>query len=187
MKIISLGLLLQLLLFTSCGWLSAISEEKIEEKEEIRIFNGCHLYIKGTVDGVEGNFIFDTGADNLYYDAGFFATNNFSYQNLIETTIGGSGNKAKRVLVVMDTVSRRFGTHTYNTSIVPVLKLKPILGDFSDGIIGLVYFSKVILEINFENEFTNFYSSIDSLDLFSYRKLELERHKNRLYSSVQHK
>jgi len=33
--------------------------------------------------------------------------------------------------------------------VVPVLNLKPILGDFADGIIGLDYFSNSVLQINY--------------------------------------
>ncbi len=169
----------------SCNSQSSVYQDLENTNEEIPIVYRSHIYLKGTIGSTEGNFVFDTGADNLYYDSSFFTSNGFAYKNLIETTLGGAGNSTQNVIVVMDTVTINFGEQVYSTSIVPVLKLKPILGDFPDGIIGLDYFSKSVMEIDYKAEYMKLHVSIDSLNVKGYQKIKLERVANRLYMPVE--
>lgn len=151
----------------------------------IPIVYRSHLYIKGEADGICGNYVFDTGASNLYYDSTYFADSSFSYSNIFKGKLPGVGVKAQSVVVVTDTVAFRFGDNVYRTSRVPVLQLKPILGDFADGILGLEYFSNSVLEISYEEEYMCLYSSIDSIDLHDWSKIELTRRDNRLYIPIE--
>lgn len=140
-----------------------------------------HIYIQGSADSIKGNFVFDTGASNLYYDSVYYSNNDFNYANFINALLPGAGKSPQNVIVIMDTVNFSFGKYLYQTPIVPVLKLKPILGDFSDGIIGLEYFSQSVLEINYQHEYINLYETIDSLDITDYKMVPLTRNDNRLY------
>jgi len=158
------------------------------EKEEFELPNGAfpivyrgHIYIPGNADGVKGNFVFDTGASNLYYDTTYYAENEFRYKDLLPAKLPGAGTKPQDIIVIKDTVDFTFGNYLYRTLRVPVLKLKPILGDFSDGIIGLEYFHQSVLEINYEREYIKIYPDIDSINLPDYCKIDLIKEGNRLY------
>ena len=140
-----------------------------------------HLYIQGSADSVQGNFVFDTGASGLYYDTTFYSNNHFDYSKIVNAKLPGAGTTPQDIIVVRDTVGFSFGSYYYQTAFVPVLKLKPILGDFSDGIIGLNYFSKSVLEINYIYEFMKIHSTIDAIDISAYKLVPLKKIDNRLY------
>ncbi len=157
-----------------------------EEKEIIPdnafpiVYRG-HLYIKGVADGHSGNFIFDTGASNFYYDSNYYAGNEYPYSSFFSAKLPGAGTTPQDVEVINDTVSFIFGHHIYQTTIVPILKLKPIVGDFADGIMGMEYFYESVLEINYEHEYMRRFQSIDSVDISRYTKIKLEKEANRLF------
>jgi len=86
--IISLILILEL--FSAC------TENRINHKAEIPedafpIVYRSHLYIKGSADSINGNFVFDTGASNLYYDSTYFAGGNFHYSDFWNAKLPGAG------------------------------------------------------------------------------------------------
>lgn len=174
---LSIVLFIGILGFVSC-----------KQKKENEIPKGAfpiaykgHLYIKGEADSIKGNYVFDTGASNLYYDSTYYAENGFKYENTFTANLPGAGSTPQKVIVVEDTVEFKFGENLYKTSIVPVLQLKPILGDIADGILGMEYFYNSILEINYEREYMKIYSSLDSINLQGWAKVELTKRDNRLY------
>lgn len=140
-----------------------------------------HIYVESTVDSILGMYVFDTGASNFYFDSVFYHSNGYSYENVISGILPGAGTKPQRVEVIMDTVNIDLNGNSYRTKVVPVLKLKPILGDFADGILGMEYFYKSALKIDYLNEYMCMYHSIDSLDVSDYKKVKLSMIDNRLY------
>lgn len=174
---LSATLLILILSLVSC---KQKKENKIPKGAFPIVYKG-HLYIKGEADSIKGNYVFDTGASNLYYDSTYYAENGFKYDNTFTAELPGAGTTPQKVEVVADTVEFSFGVNLYKTSIVPVLQLKPILGDIADGILGMEYFYNSILEINYENEYMKIYSSIDSINLEGYSKIGLTNRDNRLY------
>lgn len=142
-------------------------------------FNG-HVYLKGAADGVEGDYIFDTGARNLYLDKIHYTENNFKHKNTYEADLVGVGTTPKIIDVIEDTVTFKFGSHLYTTPNVPILELKQIVGDKVDGIIGMDYFQNSILEINYEDEFIKKYSSQDSINFEGFSKIKLTVNDNGL-------
>lgn len=140
-----------------------------------------HLYIRGEADSIKGNYVFDTGASNLYIDSTYYASSGFQYKNTFPASLPGAGSTSQKVVVIKDTVAFSFGTNLYKTSVVPVLQLKPILGDIADGILGMEYFYHSILEINYEKEYMKIYSALDSINLQGWSKIELTKRDNRLY------
>jgi hypothetical protein len=143
-----------------------------------------HIYIKGTVKNVAGNFLFDTGADNLYFDSLFYNKSNLKYDSIEVGKIPGVGKELQQVKVIMNAVQFDFSGLIYQTSIVPIVSLKTILGDFTDGIIGLNYFSNKILEINYTQHYLKIHERIDSLTLCQFSKIQGQRFKDRLYVPV---
>lgn len=187
--------LLAILIIASFGLLSCNQTKEIKESEQTQeteipdgafpiIYKG-HLYIQGEADSIKGNYVFDTGASNLYYDSTYYSNNGFRYQNTFNASLPGAGNTPQRVQVIKDTVQFRFGDNLYKTSTVPVLQLKPILGDIADGILGMEYFYNSILEINYEQEYMKIHSSLDSAKLKEWSKIKLTKRDNRLYIPLQ--
>jgi predicted aspartyl protease len=140
-----------------------------------------HIYISGTIDSIRGDYVFDTGASNLYIDTTHYVNNGFKHHDKFQAKMPGVGEKIPTVLVIRDSVPFRFGSHLYKTNIVPVFQLKPILGDFADGVLGMEYFYNSVLEINYEHEYMKRHKSIDSVNTEGYTQLALTKRDNRLY------
>jgi len=157
------------------------SENKQVQDGAFPIVYKGHLYIPGTVNNINGNYVFDTGATNLYLDKTHYSDNNFEYKNTSTGLLPGAGTKPQKITVIRDTVQFNFGNYVYKTTTVPVIHLKSILGDIADGIIGIEYFSETVLEINYENEYMKIYPHIDSVAINDWDNIKLTRHKNRLY------
>jgi hypothetical protein len=147
------------------------------------IYTG-HLYIKGSINGNDGNYVFDTGATNLYIDDLHYSDHNFKFENTVQGLLPGIGSKPQRVTVIKDTVPFKFENNLYITTKVPVLRLKPILGDIADGIIGNEYFNNSILEINYELEYMRIHSTIDAVDLKDWKRLKMVKREKRFYMSL---
>ncbi|MFO7844875.1 MAG: PDZ domain-containing protein [Bacteroidales bacterium] len=133
-----------------------------------------HIYIEGGIDGLKGNFVFDTGADNLYFDSLFYVRSSFKPEKIVKAKLPGAGNTPQDVIVILDSLLFQFHDETYLTSIIPVLKLKPILGDFADGIIGSEYFMDKVLQINYEDSYARVFKSISTVDTANYSRIQLE-------------
>ena len=140
-----------------------------------------HIYFELEFDNIKGNYVFDTGADGLYYDSLFYNDSKFKHKRIILGKLPGVGVTKQLVKVVLDTIKFKLKDNNFTTTISPIIKLKPILGDFADGIIGGALFNKSILEISYDKEYVKIHSSIDSIDVTSYKKIKLEKVKNRFY------
>ncbi|MDR2556743.1 MAG: aspartyl protease family protein, partial [Bacteroidales bacterium] len=146
------------------------------------VYEGGWIYIDGRADSAKGNFIFDTGADNLYLDSTWSAGNTFLlHKNFFNAKLRGIGVKQQHVKVINGTVTFTFEDNIYKTNNVPVLQLKKIVGDFSDGIIGIEYFYPYVMEINYIDEYIKLYNSIDSVNVADYLRIHLKKRNNRLY------
>jgi len=145
------------------------------------VYHRGRICIEGSVDSVKCNFLFDTGADNIYFDSLFFSENSFSYDNVAIAFLPGFGVNPKKVKLIMDTVSFHFGNNLYKANMAPIFELRPITGDFVDGIIGKSYFSEKVLEINFQYQYMKTYDSIQPEQLIGYSKIQCENINNRLF------
>jgi len=175
-----LTIIITLLLFLSAGCSHKKQEKEIPDNAFPIVYRG-HLYIIGEADSIKGNYIFDTGASNLYFDSTYYYENGFHYSNFLTARLPGAGTTVQNVEVIQDTVSFKFGKYLYQTSIVPILKLKPIVGDFADGILGMEYFYNSVMEINYEKEYMRLYKSIDSIDVSDYSRIKLIKTGNRIF------
>ncbi|MGM0552104.1 MAG: hypothetical protein ACQESW_13580 [Bacteroidota bacterium] len=172
----------------TCAGLCMISCTKKQPEAEFQLPKGAfpieyrsHIYIPGSIDSVAGDYVFDTGASNLYIDTTHYARNGFTYGNTFTALMPGVGKQPQKVLVIRDTVAFGFGNYLYKTNTVPVFQLKPILGDFADGILGMEYFYNTVLEINYEHQYMKVHRSIDSVNTEAYTRIALTKKDNRLY------
>jgi len=144
-----------------------------------------HIYIPSVVDSIEGNFVFDTGADGLYLDSIFHANSPFRKFNTVNAFIPGVGTGGhQRIIVITDTVNFGFKGFNNNPSFVAVLSLKPILGDFADGILGGKYFANQILEINYLHQYIRLHDDFSIIDTSEYTKINMKNVHGRLFVPV---
>ena len=141
-----------------------------------------HIYISSVVDSVLGYFVFDTGANGLYFDSTFYANNSFREFKFVKKVLSGAGSgNPQRVIVITDTVSFRFENYSSKLTSIPVLSLKPILGDFADGLFGKQYFANNILEINYFHEYIRLHNDFNVVDTAEYVKIGMKKERNRLF------
>lgn len=143
--------------------LCSCTNDKIERPDgAIPIIYADYIFIEGNVDSIKGNFLLDTGADNLYIDSVFYKENDFRYTHFDDIEVMGIGNSIKKIPLISDSVNFFFGGYDYHTSNVPILELKPIGGDFIDGLFGIYFFKKNVLEINYTKNYMQVFMHIDS-------------------------
>lgn len=177
-----------LLILTSC---ESQVKEKLVENDKTKIVelpNGAHrliydkhIYIPITFDKIKGNFVFDTGADQLYFDSVFYHNNNFKNNKIVNGILPGAGLNKQRVKVILDTVRFSLEEESFRSDITPIIKLKPILGDLADGILGNKLLDESIFELSYDKEYINIHASLDSINLSGFQKIKLEKVANRFY------
>jgi len=141
-----------------------------------------HIHIPSDVDSISENFVFDTGADGLYFDSTFFATNTFREFKFLKGVLPGAGSgNPQQVIIITDTVNFKFKNYNNYFSFIPVFLLKPIVGDFADGILGNKYFSNQVLEINYFREYIRLHDDISTIDTSEYVKINMKKEGDRLY------
>jgi len=173
-------LIISLLFVSSCG--TSKNDDELGDEaisyplpaHAIRMIYADYIHVEGKVDSVKGIFLIDTGADNLYLDTIFFKEGKFRYRNLMNYKIEGIGNSYQEIVIIRDSVNFSFGEKDYKTTFVPVMELKPIGGDFIDGLLGTDFFMNSVLGINYAREYIILSDSIELVDVTGYEKLPLE-------------
>lgn len=140
-----------------------------------------HLYLKGSLNGAPSYFVFDTGAHNLYIDSCYYAESGLKFTNLGNASLPGAGTKNQQVKVVRDKLSYAFPGNVYEPTYGVIFSLRPILGDYADGIIGKDYFDRHCLEIDYEEGCMKKYSSISEADLTGFKKLQGKNIRGKLH------
>ena len=155
-------------------------------KGAVPIFYWGHIYISCEVDSISGNFVFDTGADGLYLDSTYYASNPFrKIEPVVRASLLGVGSSGpQRVIVITDTVCFKFENYSNNITFIPVFLLKPILGDFADGIIGKKYFEGNVLEINYIHKYIRLDKDFSVIDTSGYMKINMKKENNRLFVPI---
>jgi len=173
----------------SCSFQEPVREIVAETEfqlpsDAIPIIYRKHIYIEGIVDKSKSIFVFDTGADNLYFDSLFFSNNKFAYDKIATAFLPGVGSKPQKTKLILDTVSFQFANNIYKTSTVPILGLKNILGDFADGILGRNYFASKVLEVNYNYQYMKIHDSINAAITNGYTKIRCENVNSWLYVPI---
>jgi len=143
-----------------------------------------HIFVEGRVKNVTGNWVFDTGADRLYFDSLFYKSGGFNYEPIASGILPGVGRKPQLVKIIMSDVEFEFHGFNYKTKMVPILSLKTIVGDYADGILGRNFFSQKALEINYKEKYMKVHDKIDSSEVTQYTKIHCQNINNRLYIPV---
>lgn len=176
-----------LIFFCSCGQHKEKTTTETKQKPQLPAgampvkYIKNHLYIAAYADSTAGVFVFDTGADRINFDSVFFARHDVSYPNVTTAMVGGVGGSFQKCKFIMDTVTLNFENHVYKTNKIPIIQLKPILGDYGDGIIGRDFFDDKILNINYEHAYFNILDSISEEIEKSYSKIKFEDQYGRIF------
>lgn len=178
-------LILTIILLSACNNSSnkeskddAIIESVTIPENVIPIIYTGHIFVKGEVDSLKGNFIFDTGSNILLLDSIYFSYNDIKYNISDDDKISGIGNGYQKITAIDNSLNFWIGKKKYYTLYTPIVQLKQICGDFADGIIGTDFFSLKTVEINYENKYINIYNSIDSVDVSDYKIIPIEKINN---------
>lgn len=180
-----LFLIVIIALLSGCKIKNAESTENVEVEESFILPEGAfpmtyyrnHIYIDGKIDSIDGRLVFDTGADGLYFDSTYYADASFPDSKTYKTKMEGAGTGSQSVIALHDIFNFSFDDYLYKTVGTYVIKLKPILGDFADGMIGQVYFSnqKYLMEINFVHEYIVLHSDTTTIELSAYNKIDMKK------------
>ncbi|SFG65357.1 hypothetical protein SAMN05216383_12614 [Prevotella sp. KH2C16] len=139
------------------------------------------IYLRNEFGGRPAHFVFDTGSPYTCADSTFIALGHFKFQEVCNARMGGAGKDRVRVPLVKDKVSNRFLTREHVPSMIPIIQLKPILGDYADGIVGLDYFGQKAFRIDYAHRRMRVYDSPDSIDLTGFTAVDIEFDDRRIY------
>ena len=93
----------------------------------------------------------------------------------------GVGNEPQKVPIILNEVECTVNNSIYKTRQVPILQLKPVLGDIADGIIGLAHFSNQVMQISYADEYIKTYDDISGTDISGYSRVPMRREHDRLF------
>lgn len=142
-------------------------------QEYIPIEYYSHIYLKGKLnDAAVSNFVFDTGAHVLYVDSCYYAESGLTFEKLGNAQLPGAGTGVQSAKVILDELSYTFSENTYKPKYGVLFHLRPILGDFADGIIGKDYFENQCIEINYKEKYIRKYAASSELDLTDFAKIQ---------------
>ncbi len=167
-------ILFSILLNVSCS-----TKDKLPS-EYIPIVYAGYIFIQGYIDDtVQTNLLLDTGAENIYIDSFFFQEKHLKYNNMDSVEVIGIGNSIQKIPLIKDSVRVSFGKYRHTATDIPILQLKPIGGDFIDGLFGLHYLQDDILKINYYNNYIARYPDISKIitkvEDSEYSKLDLQQ------------
>jgi len=138
-----------------------------------------HLYLESSVNGKPARMIFDTGSPYTCLDSIFVAESGLEFDSIEWATASGAGNSVVEVPVVVNKLSYTFGEREFINEITPVLPIKPIVGDFADGIIGMSHLSDKVISIDYV---AGQMRILDSLgDTAGYTAIPIRYENNRIY------
>lgn len=140
-----------------------------------------HLYFPTTInDSVNGNLVFDTGADDLYLDSLFFEGCPLPQLNVSNAYLPGVGNTAQKVKLIQDKYNCRYGHLTLTPPYTVTLNLKPILGKYADGIVGINLLKDSVFAIDYVREEIRILNP-DDFSTEGYEKIPFSIRKNRIH------
>lgn len=140
-----------------------------------------HLYCPVIInDSVRGNFIFDTGADNLYVDSLFLARSPLPQQQTDMAMLPGVGSSFQKVKLIRDKYNCQYGPLTLTPPYTVTINLKPILGKYADGIIGMNFLKDSVFSIDYIKEKIHLLNPKE-FSAEGYEKLPISIRKNRIY------
>ncbi|MBI9036582.1 MAG: aspartyl protease family protein [Bacteroidales bacterium] len=124
-------------------------------------------------DSINGNFIFDSGSDQLYLDSLFVAENNIPTHKRKKKKIRGVGSDTPNV-PISNTIKLELDSLTKIYNNVPIINIRALSNKKIDGVLGADFFQNKVLKINFDSSYLQIIkpnefiipAGFDSLKLF---------------------
>ena len=138
-----------------------------------------HLYLESKVNGKTARLVFDTGSPYTCIDSIFVADSNLQYSRIVEGRMGGAGNSQETVRVIVNELTYTVSGQEYVSDISPIIQLKPIVGDYADGILGIDNMGGKVITIDYLNELMAFEDQLGSTEGFTSIPIRYEN--NRIY------
>lgn len=145
--------ILMLVAFLCCEWVTG------QQRMDDASYYG-HIYLHTMIDGHVANLAFDTGSPYLCLDSTYHADSGYEYNNMILAKMGGTGNNSEEVRAIVNELTYTLAGHTYQTKIAPIVSLKPILGDYADGLLGMSELGGKIIAIDYAGQKIGFWDSL---------------------------
>ena len=111
-----------------------------------------HIYLHSKINGHPAFLIFDTGSPYACLDSTFLAGSGLQYKMIGYAQMGGAGNNQAKVRVIFDELTYTVEEKEYQSLISPIIQLKPIVGDYADGILGIDNMGGKVIAIDYLGE-----------------------------------
>ena len=138
-----------------------------------------HLYLESRINGKTARLVFDTGSPYTCIDSIFVADSGLQYNRMVEGRMGGAGNNQETVRVILNELTYTVSGQEYVSDISPIIQLKPIVGDYADGILGIDNMGKKVITIDYLDEQMAFEDRLG--DTEGYTSIPIRYENNRIY------
>ena len=136
-----------------------------------------HLYLESRINGKIARLVFDTGSPYTCIDSIFVADSGLQYNRIVEGRMGGAGNNQETVRVILNELT--VSGQEYVSDISPIIQLKPIVGDYADGILGIDNMGKKVITIDYLDEQMAFEDRLCNTE--GYTSIPIRYENNRIY------
>lgn len=119
-----------------------------------------HLYLHSKINGHPASLVFDTGSPYTCMDSTFLAGSGLQYKMVGFAQLGGAGNNQEKVRIIMDELIYMVDEKEYLSHISPIIQLKPILGDYANGILGIDNMGGKVISIDYLGEQIGFWDQL---------------------------
>lgn len=150
-------------------------------KNAIPFIFDSYIFVKIRVnDSINGNFMFDSGSDQLYLDSSFVARNNIPVNSKRKKKIRGVGGNTPLVPIV-NNIKMGLDTLIHIYDDVPIINIKAINNKEVDGIFGTDIFQESVLKINFDSSYFQIIKPYELIVPEGYDTLNLALIENKTY------
>ena len=141
-----------------------------------------HIYLHSSIDGRPAFMIFDTGSPYTCLDSIFVAGSGLEYDSIEWATASGAGNSVVRVPVIVNKLSYTCCDRVFINEMTPVLQVKPVCGDFADGIVGISQLNDKVISIDYVAEQMRISDSLG--DTAGYTAIAIRYENNHIYVPI---
>lgn len=144
----------------------------------VKFYYDGHIYIKCKInDTLEANLLFDTGANGLLLDEDYFNSTGIPIVRSQLSQLPGAGSTPQTITVVLDRMVVNLDTIKFVPPYVPLMKLRCIVGEKADGIIGPDFLLPYFTRIDFTKKKIMLYTNEDITKGYESIKLDVLNHR----------
>ena len=143
-----------------------------------------HIYVQSMINGQPANLAFDTGSPYTCLDSIFFAGSTYTYKKVGYATISGAGNNKQTVKIIIGELTYTAGEKEYTSKVSPIFQLKPIIGDYADGLMGISELSGKIFSIDYKNEKMAFLDKLEESETTGFTKIAIKYENSKILVPV---